>query len=72
MARVHLKVEVMEERYLDLKENAADFQQQMQEGLMHDNGYRKSQTHGEFDTLYIHVCCKILCAIQESLRRVNL
>ncbi len=31
VARVHLKVEVMEERYHDLKENAADFQQQMQD-----------------------------------------
>jgi len=30
VARVHLKVEVMEERFLHLKENATDFQQQMQ------------------------------------------
>jgi len=30
-ARVHLKMEVMEERFIHLKENATDFQQQLQE-----------------------------------------
>jgi long-chain acyl-CoA synthetase len=30
VARVHLKVEVMEERFIHLKENATDFPQQLQ------------------------------------------